>query len=83
LKRQAKNTLGGIPMAKTKKSLCVVVAVFQGLVETVYVVNDDDDETQKNLSLDILESGRSVQTFRNRKIWDMEEYNDEKRKKGS
>lgn len=61
-------------MPKTKK-FTVVVASFQGLVEMVYVIGDDDEETKNNLILDVQESGRSINVFPGAKLWDMKEYN--------
>lgn len=57
------------------KKFTVVVASFQGLVEMVYVIGDDDEETRNNLILDVQESGRKVNVFRDAKLWDMKEYN--------
>lgn len=57
------------------KKFTVVVASFQGLVEMVYVIGDDDEETKNNLILDVQESGRSVNVFPGAKFWDMKEYN--------
>lgn len=57
------------------KKFTVIVASFQGLVEMVYVIGDDDEETRNNLVIDVQESGRQVNVFRDAKLWDMKEYN--------